>query len=240
MKDISEAVTQDKLEVPYNPHMLVTYKAIAGTYAEPESPTYLTDKVTDIEWALHNMRADKDAYYKLRSKISGLEEQVVEWANPNYDKDEVIERLEGEIDYGLEDTGVDIEATGEESSSEFDVESPEGGEELKEYDVYGNEGFGYFDKDENPVDIDDVDFDFEPEGHVQSYDEFISKFDRRDHNDPHYDIKKRQHDSNIEKYGNLRLGKKRTPVSDVSSIDRIMDSIFAESKVEKTINKYLS
>lgn len=156
------------------------------------------------------------------------------------DKDEVIERLEGEIDYGLEDTGVDIEATGEESSSEFDVESPEGGEELKEYDVYGNEGFGYFDKDENPVDIDDVDFDFEPEGHVQSYDEFISKFDRRDHNDPHYDIKKRQHDSNIEKYGNLRLGKKRTPVSDVSSIDRIMDSIFAESKVEKTINKYLS
>ena len=71
MKDISEAVTQDKLEVPYNPHMLVTYKAIAGTYAEPESPTYLTDKVTDIEWALHNMRADKDAYYKLRSKISG-------------------------------------------------------------------------------------------------------------------------------------------------------------------------
>ena len=61
MKDISEAVTQDKLEVPYNPHMLVTYKAIAGTYAEPESPTYLTDKVTDIEWA-----------------------------NPNYDKDEVI------------------------------------------------------------------------------------------------------------------------------------------------------
>jgi hypothetical protein len=90
MKDISEAVTQDKLEVPYNPHMLVTYKAIAGTYAEPESPTYLTDKVTDIEWALHNMRVDKDAYYKLRSKISGLEEQVVEWANPNYDKDEVI------------------------------------------------------------------------------------------------------------------------------------------------------
>ena len=111
---------------------------------------------------------------------------------------------------------------------------------MKEYDVYGNEGFGYFDKDENPVDIDDVDFDFEPEGHVQSYDEFISKFDRRDHNDPHYDIKKRQHDSNIEKYGNLRLGKKRTPVNDVSSIDRIMDSIFAESKVEKTINKYLS
>jgi hypothetical protein len=36
------------------------------------------------------MRADKDAYYKLRAKISGLEEQVIEWSNPNYDKDEVI------------------------------------------------------------------------------------------------------------------------------------------------------
>jgi hypothetical protein len=90
MKDISEAVTKDNLEVPYNPHMLVTYKAIAGTYAEPEAATYLTDKVTDIEWALHNIRVDRDAYYKLRSKVSGLEEQVIEWANPNYDKDEVI------------------------------------------------------------------------------------------------------------------------------------------------------
>jgi len=90
MKDISEAVTKDNLEVPYNPHMLVTYKAIAGTYAEPEAATYLTDKVTDIEWALHNIRVDRDAYYKLRSKVSGLEEQVIEWSNPNYDKDEVI------------------------------------------------------------------------------------------------------------------------------------------------------
>ena len=90
MKDISEAVTKDNLEGPYNPHMLVTYKAIAGTYAEPEAATYLTDKVTDIEWALHNIRVDRDAYYKLRSKVSGLEEQVIEWANPNYDKDEVI------------------------------------------------------------------------------------------------------------------------------------------------------
>jgi hypothetical protein len=90
MKDISEAVTKDNLEVPYNPHMLVTYKAIAGTYAEPEAATYLTDKVTDIEWALHNIRVDRDAYHKLRSKVSGLEEQVIEWANPNYDKDEVI------------------------------------------------------------------------------------------------------------------------------------------------------
>ena len=90
MQDISEAVTKDNLEVPYNPHMLVTYKAIAGTYAEPEAATYLTDKVTDIEWALHNIRVDRDAYHKLRSKVSGLEEQVIEWANPNYDKDEVI------------------------------------------------------------------------------------------------------------------------------------------------------
>ncbi len=35
--NINDAVTIDKLEVPYNPNLLVTYKAIAGTYAAPEA-----------------------------------------------------------------------------------------------------------------------------------------------------------------------------------------------------------
>ena len=87
---MSESMTMEQLTVSYNPNLLVTYKAIPETYAAPESPTFMTDKVVDIEWALHNMRTDRDAYSELRSKVNGLEEQIVEWANPNYDKDEVI------------------------------------------------------------------------------------------------------------------------------------------------------
>lgn len=174
--------------------------------------------------------------YVINSILSAMDLEKME----ETDKDEVIERIEGEIDYGLEDTSVDIEATGEEPSSELGVESPEGGEELKEYDVYGNEGFGYFDRNQNPVDIDDVEFDFEPEGHKMTYDEFSSKFGKPDLNDPHYDIKKRQFDVDREKYGNPKLGTRRKPEDKINSIDRIMDSIFAESKVEKTINKYLN
>ena len=93
MANILDAVTEDKLTVAYNPNLLVTYKAIAGTYAAPESPTFLTSKVTDIEWDLHRAREDKDSFRKLQNLIHGLEEQIVEWSNPNYDKDEVLQGL---------------------------------------------------------------------------------------------------------------------------------------------------
>ena len=45
---MSESMTQDQLTVSYNPNLLVTYKAIPETYAAPESPTFMTYKVTDI------------------------------------------------------------------------------------------------------------------------------------------------------------------------------------------------
>jgi hypothetical protein len=88
--NILEAVTEDKLTVAYNPHLLVTYKAIPNTYAEPEAPTFLTAKVTDIEWDLHLGRVNNKKLDKLESLINGLDEQVIEWTNPNYDKDEVL------------------------------------------------------------------------------------------------------------------------------------------------------
>ena len=87
---LTDAVTEDKLTVPYNPHLLVTYKAIAGTYAAPEAPTFLTSKVTDLEWDLHLGRVNSERLNKLESLINGLDEQVIEWTNPNYDKDEVL------------------------------------------------------------------------------------------------------------------------------------------------------
>lgn len=156
------------------------------------------------------------------------------------DKDDILANFEEEIDYDMEGE-VDVPAGDEELDLDLDLgvgdetssEGGELGEELSEYDVYGNDEFGYFDRDENPVDdIEDFDFDFEPEGYEMSFDEFSSKFGRRDHNDPHRDIKKRQHDMNREKYGNLRLGTKR------GGVDSVLDEIFAESKVDKVLSKY--
>ena len=91
--NISDAVTIDKLEVPYNPNLLVTYKAIAGTYAAPEEPTYLTSKVTELEWNLHSARAKEDLLRSLQGTVSQLEDNIVEWYNPNYSKEEVLVAL---------------------------------------------------------------------------------------------------------------------------------------------------
>jgi hypothetical protein len=91
--NISDAVTIDKLEVPYNPNLLVTYKAIAGTYAAPEEPTYLTSKVTELEWNLHSVRAKEDLLRNLQGTVSQLEDSIVEWYNPNYSKEEVLVAL---------------------------------------------------------------------------------------------------------------------------------------------------
>jgi hypothetical protein len=91
--ELQDAVTIDKLEVPYNPNLLVTYKAIAGTYATPEEATYLTSKVTEIEWDLHNGRTNKKSLQNLQGSINALEDMVIEWFDPNYSKEDVLTAL---------------------------------------------------------------------------------------------------------------------------------------------------
>jgi hypothetical protein len=91
--NINNAVTIDKLEVPYNPNLLVTYKAIAGTYAAPEEPTYLTSKVTELEWDLHGARVKEDSLRSLQGTVRQLEDNIVEWYDPNYSKEEVLVAL---------------------------------------------------------------------------------------------------------------------------------------------------
>ena len=91
--ELQDAVTIDKLEVPYNPNLLVTYKAIAGTYAGPEEPTYLTSKVTEIEWDLHNGRTNRKSLQNLQGTVNSLEDLIVEWYDPNYSKEEVLVAL---------------------------------------------------------------------------------------------------------------------------------------------------
>jgi hypothetical protein len=90
---MSDVMTQEQLSVPYNPNLLVTYKCIPDTYAAPESPTFCTDKVTQIEWDLHNGRTAEQQLAKRRSDINWLEEQVGEWYDPNYTKEEVLQAI---------------------------------------------------------------------------------------------------------------------------------------------------
>jgi hypothetical protein len=91
--ELQDAVTIDKLEVGYNPNLLVTYKAIPDTYAAPEEPTYLTSKVTEIEWELHNGRTNRKSLQNLQGTINSLEDLIVEWYDPNYSKEEVLKAL---------------------------------------------------------------------------------------------------------------------------------------------------
>jgi hypothetical protein len=74
-EDEMETLTPAEL---YNPHQLVTYKKIAGTYALPEAPEYVTDKVTDIEWALDRARRDANQVLNDYEKAVALEEIIKE------------------------------------------------------------------------------------------------------------------------------------------------------------------
>ena len=90
---MSEAMLQEQLTVSYNPNLLVTYKAIPETYAAPESPTFMTDKVTQIEWELHQGRTNANIAAERRGDIEWLEEHIVEWYDPNYSKEDVLKAL---------------------------------------------------------------------------------------------------------------------------------------------------
>jgi len=84
METYGATVTPDT----YNPNALVQYKVIDG-----DTVTFPITKVTDLEWVLENARQRTSEYYSLRNKVDGLEEQIIEWVNPNYDKDDVIRLL---------------------------------------------------------------------------------------------------------------------------------------------------
>ena len=88
--ELQDAVTIDKVTVPYNPNLLVTYKAISDTYGTSEEATYLTSKVTDLEWDLHNGRTNKKSLQNLQSTINTLEDQIVEWFDSEYSKEDVL------------------------------------------------------------------------------------------------------------------------------------------------------
>lgn len=93
---MSEVFTQEQLSVPYNPNLLVTYKYIpeygAGNTDHAQN-YFMTDKVTEIEYNLHQARSYAEAAHERRKDIAWLEDQIAEWYDPNYDKADVLREL---------------------------------------------------------------------------------------------------------------------------------------------------
>lgn len=71
----------------YNPNALVTYKKVAGTFASPEAPEYITDKVVDLEWKLHQARTNLDEIRKYENKVNKLENVLSSYCQEATDPD---------------------------------------------------------------------------------------------------------------------------------------------------------
>ena len=67
----------------YNSNLLVTYKVIRG-YSDAE---YATDKVTSIEWDLHNGRQSQKTVHVLNGKIDTVKDIITEAYADSDDKD---------------------------------------------------------------------------------------------------------------------------------------------------------
>ena len=111
----------------YNPNLLVTYKVIKG-YSDAE---YATDKVTSIEWDLHNARQAQKRNAVLQDKIDKVKEIICEAYPDSQDQDtlrEIAEALDIELIKEVEWTA-SIEVSGTysynilENDYELDLES---------------------------------------------------------------------------------------------------------------------
>jgi hypothetical protein len=124
-----EDTTTPAVTVPdtYNSNLLVTYKVIRG-YSDAE---YATDKVTSIEWDLHNGRQSQKRVTTLLSQIDTVKEIICEAYADSDDKDTlraIAEALSIELIKEVEFTA-SIEVTGIysynilENDYELDLES---------------------------------------------------------------------------------------------------------------------
>jgi hypothetical protein len=80
----------------YNPNLLVTYKVIRG-YSDAE---YATDKVTSIEWDLHNSRTNSKMIQVLNSKIDTVKDIITE-AYADSDDQETLRSIAEALDIEL-------------------------------------------------------------------------------------------------------------------------------------------
>jgi len=103
-------VTTTPIPESYNSNLLVTYKVIRG-YSDAE---YATDKVTSIEWDLHNGRQAQKHNNVLTGKIDAVKEIICEAYADSQDQDtlrEIAEALGIELIKEVEFTA-SIEVTG--------------------------------------------------------------------------------------------------------------------------------
>ena len=73
-EQMEDATISTTMPDTYNPNLLVTYKVIRG-YSDAE---YATDKVTSIEWDLHNSRTNSKMIQVLNSKIDSVKDIITE------------------------------------------------------------------------------------------------------------------------------------------------------------------
>lgn len=74
----------------YNPNQLVTYKVINS-----DGTTYPTEKVNQIEYALHVAREDRIRMNDLQSTINKIIDNLTTeyWYNPNVEKSDVLNEI---------------------------------------------------------------------------------------------------------------------------------------------------
>jgi hypothetical protein len=81
--EMTTETTTSAVPDTYNPNLLVTYKVIRG-YSDAE---YATDKVTSIEWDLHNARQAQKQNGVFQDKISTVKDIITEAYEDSDDKD---------------------------------------------------------------------------------------------------------------------------------------------------------
>jgi hypothetical protein len=91
-----EETTTSPVPDTYNPNLLVTYKVIRG-YSDAE---YATDKVTSIEWDLHNSRTNSKMIQVLNSKIDTVKDIITE-AYADSDDQETLRSIAEALDIPL-------------------------------------------------------------------------------------------------------------------------------------------
>lgn len=95
-----DGMTTDNLPLSgaekYNPDLLVTYKVIHG-FSDEE---YVTDKVRNIEWELHNARTNSKAISSLHNKIS-LVKDIISEAYADSDDQDTLRAIAEALDIPL-------------------------------------------------------------------------------------------------------------------------------------------
>jgi hypothetical protein len=95
-EQMEDATISTTVPDTYNPNLLVTYKVIRG-YSDAE---YATDKVTSIEWDLHNSRTNSKAIQVLHSKIDTVKDIITE-AYADSDDQETLRAIAEALDIEL-------------------------------------------------------------------------------------------------------------------------------------------